>query len=50
MYTGLRWRIRKQADMASPPAEALTQERVMYYSASWQLLEERITDDLSVEG
>jgi len=36
--------------METPPAGEPTQERVMYYSASWQLLEERITDDLLVEA
>jgi len=51
-FTGSRLKQQdcKRADMASPPADALTQERVMYYSASWQLLEERITDDLLVEA
>jgi len=49
-YNGLTWRIRKRADMETPPAGEPTQERVMYYSASWQLLEERITDDLLVEA
>ena len=35
----------KEADTSSPPDGDLNQKRIMYYSANWQLLEERIDDD-----
>jgi RHS repeat-associated protein len=40
-YNGLHWRtVRRRTGLVQNPA----QERVMYYSAAWQLLEERIED------
>lgn len=50
-YNGLNWRIAKRADLrgagaTDPPDGTLDQKRLMYYSAAWQLLEERIDDNL----
>ncbi len=42
-YNGLDWRILKRAD--TDTTAGLDEERVMVYSASWQLLEERVDDD-----
>jgi RHS repeat-associated protein len=39
------WRTVKRTDTASPPDGVLDQERRLYYSAAWQLLEEHIDDD-----
>jgi hypothetical protein len=39
----------KLADTSSPPDTVLNQKRVMYYSAQWQLLEERIDDDVDAQ-
>ncbi|MEE8154260.1 MAG: RHS repeat-associated core domain-containing protein [Phycisphaerales bacterium] len=43
-YNGLNWRIIKRADTPGS-ASGLDQQRMMYYSTAWQLLEERIDDD-----
>ena len=43
VYNGLNWRIIRRAD--TDLNGALDQQRIMYYSAGWQLLEERIDDD-----
>ena len=44
-YNGLNWRISKRGDTDFDGS--LDQERIMYYNASWQLLEEVIYDDWS---
>lgn len=45
-YNGLNWRVIKRADSdLTDGNNVLDQQRIMYYSASWQLLEERIDDD-----
>ncbi len=45
-YNGLNWRIIKRSDSDLVDSiNALDQQRLMYYSPSWQLLEERIDDD-----
>ncbi len=41
-YNGLNWRILKRAD--TDTTAGLDEERVMVYSANWQLLEERVDD------
>src|SRR5690606_33594716 len=46
VYNGLNWRVVKLADTSMPPDGDLNQQRVMYYGANWQLLEERIDDDV----
>ncbi|MCW5777310.1 MAG: RHS repeat-associated core domain-containing protein, partial [Phycisphaeraceae bacterium] len=43
-YNGLHWRTVKRADTSEPPDGELDQQRLLYYSASWQLIEERIDD------
>ncbi len=43
-YNGLNWRIIKQLDTPGS-ATGLDEQRMMYYSAGWQLCEERIDDD-----
>src|SRR5690606_823119 len=43
-YNGLNWRTVKRSDTSSPPNGTLNQQRVMYYNASWQLMEELIND------
>ena len=43
-YNGLNWRTKKYRDTSSSAPDGLDQERLLYYSASWQLLEERIDD------
>jgi len=45
-YNGLNWRTVKKADTTLPADGTLDQQRIMYYSPAWQLLEERIDDDL----
>lgn len=42
-YNGLNWRITKLEDTSK--ADGYDQQRQMYYSANWQLLEEDINDD-----
>lgn len=49
-YNGLNWRVVKLADTTLQPDGVLNQNRIMYYSANWQLLEEVIRDDWSVSG
>lgn len=44
-YNALTWRIAKRADTNPTVSTALDQKRLMYYSANWQMLEERIDDD-----
>jgi RHS repeat-associated protein len=45
-YNALNWRIMKQADLDYiSETNPLDQERKMYYSADWQVLEERIDED-----
>jgi RHS repeat-associated protein len=45
-YNALNWRIMKQADLDYiSETNPLDQERKMYYSANWQVLEERIDED-----
>lgn len=47
-YNGLGWRVSKLSDTAKGAYDGvLDQERRMYYSASWQLLEEQIDDSAS---
>jgi hypothetical protein len=50
-YNGLNWRVLKLADTSTPPDMSLNQKRLMYYSGpgSWQLLEERIDDDVDAQ-
>src|SRR2546422_4472942 len=45
IYNGLNWRITKEADTNPGTDTDLDQKRIMYYSANWQLLEERVDDD-----
>jgi RHS repeat-associated protein len=48
VYNGLNWRILKQADTNASGGggdAGLDQQRIMYYSANWQLLQEFIDDD-----
>jgi len=42
-YNGLNWRILKQAD--TDASGSVDQQRLMFYSANWQLLQEFIDDD-----
>jgi RHS repeat-associated protein len=56
-YNPLHWRTVKVADVRAPSSNPTTepsrlQRRVMYYNASWQLIEEHICDDwdLSLGG
>ncbi|MFN0134467.1 MAG: hypothetical protein ACKVW3_18290, partial [Phycisphaerales bacterium] len=45
-YNGLHWRVKKSvAGDGSYDPPTPDQDRVMYYSAAWQLLEERIDED-----
>ena len=44
-YNGLNWRISKRGDTDFDGS--LDQERIMYYNASWQMIEEVIYDDWS---
>ncbi len=44
-YNGLNWRTLKRTYLFSGD-----QQRLMYYSANWQLLEERIDDDWSAQS
>lgn len=49
-YNPLHWRTVKVADVRAPSSNPTTapsrlQRRVMYYNASWQLIEEHICDD-----
>ena len=47
-YNALHWRTRRLADTSSLlPSDARDQERLYYWSADWQLLEERISTDTS---
>ena len=46
-YSGLNWRTIKRADTTTPFDGILDEQRIMYYSSDWQLLEERIDDDLA---
>ncbi len=49
-YNGLHWRILKRTDQLNPLGN-LDNSRIMYYDASWRLLEERIDDnDVSSPG
>jgi hypothetical protein len=51
IYNGLNWRIIKRADTdASGGEDALDQERRMFYSANWQMIEEQVDDDWTLEG
>jgi hypothetical protein len=43
-YNGLGWLIEKTADTSSPYDGTVDQTRQRYYSAAWQLVEERIDD------
>lgn len=43
-YNGLHWRTVKRADTDQTPDNAIDQQRLMYYNASWQLVEEHIDD------
>ncbi len=43
-YNGLHLRTVKRADTNAVPKGTLDQQRIMYYTASWQLLEEHIDD------
>jgi RHS repeat-associated protein len=48
VYNGLNWRILKQADTNASGGggdAGLDQQRIMFYSANWQLLQEFIDDD-----
>jgi hypothetical protein len=42
-YNGLNWRILKKAD--TDASGSVDQQRLMYYSANWQPLQEFIDDD-----
>ncbi|MCI0629301.1 MAG: dockerin type I domain-containing protein [Phycisphaerales bacterium] len=45
-YNGLNWRISKQADVdLISETDPLDEKRFMFYSANWQLLEERIDNE-----
>jgi RHS repeat-associated protein len=45
-YNGLNWRSVTRAD-TTIPIDGLDQQRIMYYDASWRLLEERVDDNWS---
>jgi RHS repeat-associated protein len=45
-YNGLGWRVVSRTDTSLPPTDGvLDEERVLLYSPSWQVLEERIDED-----
>lgn len=44
-YNGLGWRIRARSDDPLYPDGTYDEERVMYFDASWRMLEELIDDD-----
>jgi hypothetical protein len=57
VYNGLHWRIIKRSDILTPgspptfvPDGTLDQERHMYYTANWQLLQEVIDDDIDASS
>lgn len=49
-YNGLGWRIRARSDDPLNPDGTYDEERVMYFDASWRMLEELIDDDLDVSA
>jgi len=52
-YNALHWRTVKRADVddviPATPDAALDQERVLIYSANWQLLEEYVDDEAPLD-
>jgi len=46
-YNALNWRVSSRADTDVPGDGSLDEERIMYYNAGWQLVEEDIYEDWS---
>tara|TARA_R110002072_G_C7977582_1_gene535741 strand:+ start:15436 stop:22821 length:7386 start_codon:yes stop_codon:yes gene_type:complete len=46
-YNGLNWRVKRRMDLSKSSPDGLDEERVYYYSASWQMIEEEVDTDLT---
>lgn len=44
-YNGLNWRVKRRMDLSQGAYDGLDEERTYYYTASWQVAEERIDRD-----
>jgi hypothetical protein len=54
-YNGLHWRVSKEADLRGatandPPDGDIDQQRLMYYTTDWRLIQEDINDDVDANN
>ncbi|MCW5763647.1 MAG: hypothetical protein KIT88_10445 [Phycisphaeraceae bacterium] len=49
-YNGLNWRTLRRYDSGTTQATAVDDERIYYYSAAWQVVEEHIDEDFGTSA
>ncbi|MBX3322569.1 MAG: hypothetical protein KF757_06220 [Phycisphaeraceae bacterium] len=49
-YNGLNWRTLRRYDSGATQATAVDDERIYYYSAAWQVLEEHVDEDFGTSA
>tara|TARA_R110000782_G_scaffold20675_3_gene55782 strand:+ start:9332 stop:17044 length:7713 start_codon:yes stop_codon:yes gene_type:complete len=49
-FNGLNWRVKRRMDLSQGAYNGVDEARTYYYSANWQVLEEHVDTNLTVDG